>query len=74
VQRDHYATLVMDRYAMRLMGSASLAKAARGEKITRPVGAQVAGLGGDATCLRGALNAEGPKGLRLHAVTARLRR
>jgi len=36
VQRDHYATLVMDRYAMRLMGSASLAKAARGKKMYPP--------------------------------------
>jgi alkylation response protein AidB-like acyl-CoA dehydrogenase len=31
LQRDHYATLVMDRHALQLLGSATLAKAARGE-------------------------------------------
>ena len=32
LQRDRYATLVMDCHALRLMGSAALAKAARGEE------------------------------------------
>jgi alkylation response protein AidB-like acyl-CoA dehydrogenase len=32
LERDSYATLVMDFYALRLMGSAALARAARGEQ------------------------------------------
>jgi alkylation response protein AidB-like acyl-CoA dehydrogenase len=71
VQRDHYATLVMDRYAMRLMGSASLAKAARGEEDV-PAQSVLKLLGSEAMqrACEGALNAEGPEGLALHAVTA----
>lgn len=32
LDRDHYATLIMDSYALRLLGSAALARAARGEQ------------------------------------------
>jgi alkylation response protein AidB-like acyl-CoA dehydrogenase len=32
LQRDHYATLVMDNWALRLLGSAALTRAARGEE------------------------------------------
>ncbi len=32
LQRDHYATLLMDREALRLLGSVALARAARGEQ------------------------------------------
>jgi alkylation response protein AidB-like acyl-CoA dehydrogenase len=32
LERDHYATLVMDHQALRLLGSAALARAARGEQ------------------------------------------
>jgi alkylation response protein AidB-like acyl-CoA dehydrogenase len=32
LDRDHYATLVMDHYALRLLGSVALARAARGEQ------------------------------------------
>ncbi|EID09962.1 acyl-CoA dehydrogenase [Mycobacterium xenopi RIVM700367] len=32
LDRDHYATLVMDHHALRLLGSAALARAARGEE------------------------------------------
>jgi alkylation response protein AidB-like acyl-CoA dehydrogenase len=32
LDRDHYATLVMDHYALRLLGSVALARAARGEE------------------------------------------
>jgi alkylation response protein AidB-like acyl-CoA dehydrogenase len=32
VERDQFATLVMDNYALRLLGSAALARAARGEE------------------------------------------
>jgi alkylation response protein AidB-like acyl-CoA dehydrogenase len=71
VQRDHYATLVMDRYAMRLMGSASLAKAARGEEDV-PAQSVLKLLGSEAMqrACEDALNAEGPEGLALRAVTA----
>jgi alkylation response protein AidB-like acyl-CoA dehydrogenase len=31
-ERDHYATLIMDHYALRLLGSVALARAARGEE------------------------------------------
>jgi alkylation response protein AidB-like acyl-CoA dehydrogenase len=71
VQRDRYATLVMDGYAMRLMGSASLAKAARGEEDV-PAQSVLKLLGSEAMqrACEDALNAEGPAGLALHAVTA----
>lgn len=71
VQRDRYATLVMDRYAMRLMGSASLAKAARGEEDI-PAQSVLKLLGSEAMqrACEDALNAEGPQGLALRAVTA----
>jgi alkylation response protein AidB-like acyl-CoA dehydrogenase len=71
VQRDRYATLVMDGYAMRLMGSASLAKAARGEEDV-PAQSVLKLLGSEAMqrACEDALNAEGPTGLALHAVTA----
>ena len=53
LQRDRYATLVMDSQALRLLGSAALARAARGEEdVARPVGAQTAWLGGVATRVR----------------------
>ena len=32
LDRDHYATLVMDAQALRLLGSAALARASRGEE------------------------------------------
>jgi alkylation response protein AidB-like acyl-CoA dehydrogenase len=32
LERDHYATLIMDHYALRLLGSVALARAARGEE------------------------------------------
>ena len=61
----------MDRYAMRLMGSASLAKAARGEEDV-PAQSVLKLLGSEAMqrACEGALNGEGPEGLALHAVTA----
>jgi alkylation response protein AidB-like acyl-CoA dehydrogenase len=37
LQRDQYATLVMDHEALRLLGSAALARAARGEQDTASV-------------------------------------
>ena len=71
LQRDLYATLVMDCYALRLMGSAALAKAARGEEDV-PAQSVLKLLGSEAmqrACEDG-LNAQGPHGLVLHAVTA----
>ncbi|EUA30422.1 acyl-CoA dehydrogenase domain protein [Mycobacterium xenopi 4042] len=36
LDRDRYATLVMDAYALRLIGSAALARADRGEQDIPP--------------------------------------
>ena len=71
LQRDHYATLVMDYYAMRLMGSATLARAARGEEDV-PAQSVLKLLGSEAMqrACEHALNAHGPDGLALRAVTA----
>jgi alkylation response protein AidB-like acyl-CoA dehydrogenase len=71
LQRDLYATLVMDCYALRLMGSAALAKASRGEEDV-PAQSVLKLLGSEAmqrACADG-LHAQGPEGLVLRAVTA----
>jgi alkylation response protein AidB-like acyl-CoA dehydrogenase len=72
LQRDRYATLVMDRHALQLLGSATLAKAARGEEDV-PAQSVLKLLGSEAMqrACEDALNAQGPDGLVLHAVTAR---
>ncbi|OBF60656.1 acyl-CoA dehydrogenase [Mycobacterium sp. 852002-51971_SCH5477799-a] len=71
VQRDHYATLVMDFYAMRLLGSATLAKAARGEEDV-PAQSVLKLLGSEAMqrASEDALAAKDGDGLALRAVTA----
>jgi alkylation response protein AidB-like acyl-CoA dehydrogenase len=71
LQRDHYATLVMDRHALRLLGSAALARAARGEEDV-PAQSVLKLLGSEAMqrACEDALNAEGPDGMVLRAVTA----
>jgi alkylation response protein AidB-like acyl-CoA dehydrogenase len=71
LQRDHYATLVMDCHALRLMGSAALARAARGEEDV-PAQSVLKLLGSEAMqrACEDALNAQGPDGLVLRAVTA----
>ena len=71
LQRDHYATLVMDCHALRLMGSAALAKAARGEEDV-PAQSVLKLLGSEAMqrACDDALNAEAEDGLVLRAVTA----
>ncbi|MEB3979874.1 acyl-CoA dehydrogenase family protein [Mycobacterium sp. 663a-19] len=71
LQRDLYATLVMDCYALRLMGSAALAKAARGDEDV-PAQSVLKLLGSEAMqrACEDALNAQGPDALVLHAVTA----
>jgi alkylation response protein AidB-like acyl-CoA dehydrogenase len=71
VQRDRYATLVMDCHAMRLLGSATLAKAARGEEDV-PAQSVLKLLGSEAMqrASEDALNAKGGEGLVLRGVTA----
>ena len=71
VQLDRYATLVMDFYAMRLLGSATLAKAARGEEDV-PAQSVLKLLGSEAMqrACEDALNAKGGEGLVLRGVTA----
>lgn len=71
VQRDRYATLVMDFYAMRLLGSVTLAKAARGHEDV-PAQSVLKLLGSEAMqrACEDALNAKGGDGLVLRGVTA----
>jgi alkylation response protein AidB-like acyl-CoA dehydrogenase len=71
LQRDHYATLVMDSHAMRLMGSAALARAARGEEDV-PAQSVLKLLGSEAMqrACEDALDAQAEDGLVLRAVTA----
>jgi alkylation response protein AidB-like acyl-CoA dehydrogenase len=71
VQLDRYATLVMDFYAMRLLGSATLAKAARGEEDV-PAQSVLKLLGSEAMqrACEDALNAKEGDGLVLRGVTA----
>jgi len=64
LERDQYATLVMDHQALRLLGSAALARAARGEQDTASL--SVLKLLGSEAEQRGfehALAAVGPEGL-----------
>ena len=70
LERDQYATLVMDYEALRLLGSAGLARAARGEQDTASV--SVLKLLGSEAEQRGfehALAAAGPVGLLHPALT-----
>ncbi|OBH06301.1 acyl-CoA dehydrogenase [Mycobacterium sp. E2699] len=71
LERDRYATLVMDSYALRLLGSAALARAARGEEDV-PAQSVLKLLGSEALqrASEAALDAAGTDGLVYHAVTA----
>ena len=71
LERDRYATLVMDAQALRLMGSAALARAARGEEDV-PAQSVLKLLGSEALqhASEDALNAAGADGLVYRAVTA----
>lgn len=71
LERDRYATLVMDSYALRLLGSAALARAARGEEDV-PAQSVLKLLGSEALqrAAEDALNAAGAAGLVYRAVTA----
>jgi alkylation response protein AidB-like acyl-CoA dehydrogenase len=70
IEHDGYGTLVMDAYALRLLGSAALARAARGEEDV-PAQSVLKLLGSEALqrASEGALNAAGADGLAQHAVT-----
>lgn len=64
LQRDHYATTIMDKQALRLLGSVALARAARGEDDVAAI--SVLKLLGSEAELRGfehALESAGPDGL-----------
>jgi len=71
LQRDHYATLVMDAQALQLLGSAAIARAARGEEDV-PAQSVLKLLGSEALqrAAEDALNASGTDALALHAVSA----
>jgi alkylation response protein AidB-like acyl-CoA dehydrogenase len=71
LQRDRYATLVMDAQALELLGSAAIAKAARGEEDV-PAQSVLKLLGSEALqrASEDVLNAAGADGLVLHSVTA----
>ncbi|MHA7651865.1 acyl-CoA dehydrogenase family protein [Mycobacterium sp. ML4] len=71
LQRDRYATLVMDAWAMRLLGSVTLAKAARGEEDV-PGQSVLKLLGSEAVqrASEDALNVKGAEGLVHPAMTA----
>ncbi|WP_452298574.1 acyl-CoA dehydrogenase family protein [Mycobacterium simulans] len=71
LERDRYATLVMDAQALRLLGSSALARAARGEEDV-PAQSVLKLLGSEAL-QRGAedtLNAAGANGLVHPAITS----
>ncbi|MEV5647233.1 acyl-CoA dehydrogenase family protein [Nocardia sp. NPDC052254] len=64
LDRDHYATLIMDSYALRLMGSAALARAARGEQDVAALSVlKVFGSEAVQAASGHALRAQGPGGL-----------
>ncbi|MDT5146174.1 MAG: hypothetical protein QOC58_819 [Mycobacterium sp.] len=71
LERDRFATLVMDTYALRLLGSSALARAARGEEDV-PAQSVLKLLGSEALqrASEDALNASGADGLVHRAVTA----
>ena len=64
LQRDQYATTIMDYLALRAMGSAALAKAARGEADTASVSVlKLFGSEAERQALENALTSAGPDGL-----------
>jgi alkylation response protein AidB-like acyl-CoA dehydrogenase len=71
LDRDRYASLVMDAYALRLLGSSALARAARGEEDV-PAQSVLKLLGSEALqrACEDALQASGVDGLVRRAVTA----
>jgi alkylation response protein AidB-like acyl-CoA dehydrogenase len=71
VEKDRFATLVMDNYALRLLGSAALARAARGmEDIAALSVLKLFGAEAGQSATEHALNACGPDGLTHPGMTA----
>jgi alkylation response protein AidB-like acyl-CoA dehydrogenase len=71
VNRDRYATIAMDYQALRLLGSAALGQAARGERDIPAVSVlKVLGSEAEQNAARHALDAAGADGLTDPAVTA----
>ncbi|GLE53834.1 acyl-CoA dehydrogenase family protein [Mycobacterium montefiorense] len=71
VNADHYATIAMDYYALRLLGSRALGRAARGEVDVAGLSVlKVLGSEAEQSALRHALDAAGIDGLRDNAITA----
>lgn len=71
VNADHYATIVMDYYALRLLGSAALGRAARGDVDVAALSVlKVFGSEAEQSALRHALDAAGANGLCDKALTA----
>ncbi|OBI35427.1 acyl-CoA dehydrogenase family protein [Mycobacterium colombiense] len=71
VNADHYGTIVMDYYALRLLGSAALGRAARGEVDVAALSVlKVFGSEAEQSALRHALDAAGVDGLPDRMLTA----
>ena len=71
VNRDHYATVVMDHYALRLLGSAALGRAARGDVDVAGLSVlKVLGSEAEQNALGHALDAAAVDGLRDKVLTA----
>jgi alkylation response protein AidB-like acyl-CoA dehydrogenase len=71
VNRDRYATIAMDYWALRLLGSAALGQAARGERDIPSVSVlKVLGSEAEQNAMRHALDAAGVDGLTDPALTA----
>jgi alkylation response protein AidB-like acyl-CoA dehydrogenase len=71
VNADHYATIAMDYYALRLLGSRALGRAARGEVDVAGLSVlKVFGSEAEQSALRHALDAADIDGLRDKALTA----
>jgi alkylation response protein AidB-like acyl-CoA dehydrogenase len=72
--RDHYATLMMDYHALRLLGSAAIAKAARGETDMTTISVlKVLGSEAERDATEHALESAGVEGLRHPATTSEYR-
>lgn len=71
VDRDRYATIAMDYQALRLLGSAALGQAARGERDIPGISMlKLFGSEAEQSAFRHALDAAGVEGLRSPALTA----
>ncbi len=71
LERDSYATLVMDHQALRLLGSAAVAKAARGEEDMTTISVlKVLGSEAERDATEAALDSMGVEGLRHPANTS----